>query len=161
MDLDISDLLLAILALCVPLALYTATIEMREDMLNPEPRFPKNMLRRLLCWILMSISLVFFWVTILVLMALQATLIIIGLPLMEIGRVLNLAVGSFPPLWVKTIQEGLSERVDVWVNGIVCSSIWFSGGFLERPRHVDTEEGFDEVDSTSDEDLETLAKSVD
>ncbi|KAL3296620.1 hypothetical protein RB213_007263 [Colletotrichum asianum] len=140
MDLDISDPLLAILALCVPLALYTATIEMREDMLNPEPRFPKNMLRRLLCWILMSISLVFFWVTILVLMALQATLIIIGLSLMEIGRVLSLAVAC-----------GLKRYETVFQKGLML------GG---TESHVDTEKGFDEVDSTSDEDLETLAKSV-
>ncbi|KAH0428048.1 hypothetical protein CcaCcLH18_09276 [Colletotrichum camelliae] len=152
MDMDIYYPIFAILALCVPLAFCTATVQMHEDMSSPEPRFPKNVLRRLLCWILMSALFVFFWVVILMLLAIQSTLIIIGLPLMEIGRVLHLAVGSFPPPWVETIQDGLSQGMNAWGDGIICSSIWFSGGFWERFRHVDMKEGFGEVGDTSNGD---------
>lgn len=146
-------------------SIVVATVQLYEDMSKPKPRFPRNSLRRLFCWLFIAStfgpSMIMYFALLLGLAIIATGWAIVGLPIFCVLRaILEPSLGHRPFSILdkpssdgSTKDERTGDRIIpdpcdwpvVYTEQAVSFSIWISGGFLEGTRSTDEEEALLDV----------------
>ncbi|KAF0325612.1 hypothetical protein RB213_007255 [Colletotrichum asianum] len=150
-------------------SIIVATVELYEDMSQPKPRFPRNPLRRLFCWLFIAStfgpSMIIYYALFLGLVLIAASVAfvvtVVGLPILCVLRAIlepslghrPFAILDIPSNDGSTKDERKGNKIipgprdwpAVYTEQAVSFSIWISGGFLEGTRSTDVEEALLDV----------------
>ncbi|KAE9567030.1 hypothetical protein CGMCC3_g16827 [Colletotrichum fructicola] len=156
-------------AIIIFTSIIVATVQLYEDMSKPKPRFPRNPLRRLFCWLFIAStfepSMIIYYALFLALFFIAANVAflvtVVGLPIFCVLRaILEPSLGHQPFAILDIPSNDGSTKDERTGNMIipgpcdwpaVCTeqavsfSIWISGGFLEGTRSTDEEEALLDV----------------